>query len=44
MRSYDKDLYEQEMKLMKEISGMKFSLKKVVKIFELEALINSYNV
>ena len=43
MRSYDKDLYEQEMKLMKEISGMKFSLKKVVKILELDALMNSFS-
>lgn len=40
MRSYDKEIYEREMQLMKEISGMKFSFKKLRKIFELEALLN----
>ena len=40
MRSYDREVYELEMRLMKEISGMKFSLKKLRKIIELDALIS----
>lgn len=40
MRAYDRNVYEQEEKLMKEISGMKFSWKKIAKIIELEALIS----
>ncbi len=40
MRSYDREVYEMEKRLMKEISGMKFSLKKLRKIIELEALIS----
>lgn len=40
MRSYDREVYEMEKRLMKEISGMKFSLKKLRKIIELDALIS----
>ena len=40
MRSYDREVYEMEMRLMKEISGMKFSMKKLRKIIELEALLS----
>ena len=41
MSAYDKELYEQEMKLMKEISEMKFSFRKLGKLFELHALLTS---
>ena len=40
MRRYDKEIYEREQQLMKEISGMKFSLKKIGKMIELEALLS----
>ena len=40
MRSYDREVYELEKRLMNEISGMKFSLKKLRKIIELDALIS----
>ena len=42
MRSYDREVFEREMQLMNEISGMKFSMKKIRKIIELDALINSF--
>ena len=41
MRSYDREVYEQEMQLMKEISKMKFSFRKLGKIIELHALLTS---
>ena len=44
MRSYDREVYEMEMRLMKEISGMKFSMKKLRKIIELEALLSCQTV
>ena len=40
MRTYDREVYEQEMRLMKELSGMKFSWKKLCKLFELKALLD----
>jgi hypothetical protein len=44
MRSYDREIYEREMQLMKEISGMKFSFRKIRKIIELEALLSQSGV
>ncbi len=41
MRAYDREVYDMEMQLMKEISGMKFSWKKIRKIIELNALIET---
>ena len=43
MDAYSKEVREMEEKLMKEISGMKFSLKKLKKIFELGALLSCQN-
>ena len=43
MRAYDREVYEQEMKLMKEISEMKFSFRKIGKILELHALMSCNN-
>ena len=40
MSAYDREVYEQEMKLMKEISEMKFSFRKLGKIIELQALLS----
>ena len=40
MRAYDREVYEQELKLMKEISNMKLSFRKIGKIIRLEALIS----
>ncbi len=39
MRTYEREVYQQEMKLMKEISEMKFSFRKLGKIIELHALL-----
>ncbi len=41
MRTYEREVYQQEMKLMKEISEMKFSFRKLGKIIELHALLTS---
>ncbi len=41
MRTYEREVYQQEMKLMKEISEMKFSFRKLGKLFELHALLTS---
>jgi hypothetical protein len=39
--AYDKDVFETEKRLLKEIASMKrFSLKKLAKILELDALVN----
>ena len=38
--SYERELMEKEMQLIKEISGMKFSFKKLRKVFELDALMH----
>lgn len=43
MTYYDKAAMDKEMKLMKEISAMKFSVKKLLKAIELDALISHYN-
>ncbi len=40
MRTYEREVYQQEMKLMKEISEMKFSFRKLGKIIELQALLS----
>ena len=36
--SYEREIMEREMKLIKELSGMKFSFRKLKKAFELDAL------
>ena len=41
MRTYEREVYQQEMKLMKEIFEMKFSFRKLGKIIELHALLTS---
>ena len=43
MKSYEKEIRSMEEQLLKEISGMKFSLKKLGKILELEALMSCDN-
>ncbi len=40
MRTYEREVYQQEMKLMKEISEMKFSFRKLGKIIALQALLS----
>ncbi len=44
MRSYDREIFERELQLMDEISGMKFSMKKIRKLIELEALVSNFGV
>ncbi len=39
MVAYERDIFEAEQKLLKEISGMKFSMKKLGKLIELNALV-----
>lgn len=43
MNSYTKEELRLEEKLIKEISGMKFSFKKLRKVIELDALIRFVN-
>ncbi len=38
--SYEREIMEREMKLIKELSGMKFSFRKLKKAFELDALLH----
>ena len=42
MVAYDRDIFETEQRLLKEISQMKkFSFKKLAKVIELNALVNA---
>lgn len=44
MKEYNKELMKAEAKLIKEIEGMKkFSFRKLLKVIELDALINYSN-
>ncbi len=40
MTTYEREIFAREQQLMKEISGMKFSFKKLRKELELDALVN----
>lgn len=42
MMAFNRDIYEREQQLLKELKGMKFSFKKLRKLIELDALVN-YN-
>ena len=43
MERYNKDVAEMEQKLIKEMSGMKFSFRKLLKAIELDAVVSIYN-
>lgn len=43
MAKYTAEMRKEEERLMNEIEGMKFSLKKLIKVFELNALISYKN-
>ena len=43
MSKYDREMRKEEERLMNEIEGMKFSFKKLIKVFELNALISYKN-
>ncbi len=43
MAKYTAEMRREEERLMNEIEGMKFSLKKLIKVFELNALISYKN-
>ena len=40
MTTYEREIFAREQQLLKEISGMKFSFKKLRKVLELDALVN----
>lgn len=42
MTRYDRDIIKLEKNLIKEISEMKFSFKKIVKVIELDAILSYY--
>lgn len=43
MKEYKRELLIEEEKLIKEIEKMKFSFRKLLKVIELNALLNYYN-
>ncbi len=43
MKEYNRELIKAEEKLIREIAGMKFSFKKLLKVIELDALLSYQN-
>lgn len=43
MKRYNKDVVEMENSLIKEMTGMKFSFKKLLKAIELDAVVSMYD-
>ncbi len=43
MKEYNRELVKAEEKLIREIATMKFSFKKLLKVIELDALLNYQN-
>lgn len=43
MKEYKREILIEEEKLIKEIEKMKFSFRKLLKVIELNALLNYYN-
>lgn len=43
MKEYSRELRKEQERLIKEISGMKFSFRKLLKVIELDAIISYSN-